>query len=184
MSRPTKVPSGRRGKAPRGTRGKAASQTAIQGRAGARKQAGKKTVGHPAGPGDALDATHDWAQAKPKARPAAPDRRPAPTDRPSPAEPRLEFREPHRDLRSTAAAELPATVHVVLVGRPNVGKSALFNRLAGVRRALVHDRPGMTRDSLEMNAKTSGGRSYRLVDTGGLDLDAAGGFAAWTRAGG
>jgi GTPase len=69
---------------------------------------------------------------------------------------------------------------VVLVGRPNVGKSALFNRLAGSRRALVHDRPGMTRDALEMPAKTSGGRPYVLVDTGGLDLDAAGGFAAWT----
>ncbi len=69
---------------------------------------------------------------------------------------------------------------VVLVGRPNVGKSALFNRLAGRRRALVHDRPGMTRDALEAPAKTSGGRSYVLVDTGGLDLDAAGGFSAWT----
>jgi GTP-binding protein len=69
---------------------------------------------------------------------------------------------------------------VVLVGRPNVGKSALFNRLAGTRRALVHARPGMTRDALEMTARTSGGRSFVVVDTGGLDLDAAGGFAAWT----
>ena len=69
---------------------------------------------------------------------------------------------------------------VVLVGRPNVGKSALFNRLSGMRRALVHDRPGMTRDALEGPAKTSGDRPYVLVDTGGLDLDAAGGFAAWT----
>lgn len=78
------------------------------------------------------------------------------------------------------SGERPARFHVVLVGRPNVGKSALFNRLAGERRALVHDRPGMTRDVLEMNARTASGRSYRLVDTGGLDLDAAGGFAAWT----
>jgi GTPase len=69
---------------------------------------------------------------------------------------------------------------VVLVGRPNVGKSALFNRLAGERRALVHDRPGMTRDALQVTAKTPSGRPYELVDTGGLDLDAAGGFAAWT----
>ena len=69
---------------------------------------------------------------------------------------------------------------VVLVGRPNVGKSALFNRLARERRALVHDRPGMTRDALEMTARTPSGRPYTLVDTGGLDLDAAGGFAAWT----
>ena len=69
---------------------------------------------------------------------------------------------------------------VVLVGRPNVGKSALFNRLARERRALVHDRPGMTRDALEMTARTPSGRPYTLVDTGGLDLDAAGGFAEWT----
>ncbi|MEO8587010.1 MAG: ribosome biogenesis GTPase Der [Acidobacteriota bacterium] len=69
---------------------------------------------------------------------------------------------------------------VVLVGRPNVGKSALFNRLARERRALVHDRPGMTRDALEMTARTPSGRAYTLVDTGGLDLDAAGGFAEWT----
>ncbi len=73
-----------------------------------------------------------------------------------------------------------AAFRVVLVGRPNVGKSALFNRLAGRRRALVHDRPGMTRDALEGPARTSGDRPYVLVDTGGLDLDAAGGFAAWT----
>ncbi len=70
---------------------------------------------------------------------------------------------------------------VVLVGRPNVGKSALFNRLSGTRRALVHDRPGMTRDALEMDVATDDGRTFRLVDTGGLDLDAAGGFAALTR---
>jgi GTP-binding protein len=73
-----------------------------------------------------------------------------------------------------------SSFRVVLVGRPNVGKSALFNRLAGARRALVHDRPGMTRDALEIWAKTSTGRPYTLVDTGGLDLDAAGGFSAWT----
>jgi len=69
---------------------------------------------------------------------------------------------------------------VVLVGRPNVGKSAVFNRLYGRRRALVHDKPGMTRDALEVAAVTGSGRPYTLVDTGGLDLDAAGGFAQWT----
>jgi GTP-binding protein len=81
---------------------------------------------------------------------------------------------------SGAGADPARPFRVVLVGRPNVGKSALFNRLAGSRRALVHDRPGMTRDALEAPAKTSGERPYVLVDTGGLDLDAAGGFAAWT----
>ncbi len=78
------------------------------------------------------------------------------------------------------AAEAPAPFQVVLVGRPNVGKSAVFNRLAGTRRALVHDRPGLTRDALALDVPIDDGRVYRLIDTGGLDLDAAGGFAAWT----
>jgi GTP-binding protein len=58
---------------------------------------------------------------------------------------------------------------VVVAGRPNVGKSALFNRLAGRRRSLVHDMPGMTRDILEAEARLPDGRSYRLADTGGYD---------------
>jgi len=58
---------------------------------------------------------------------------------------------------------------VVIAGRPNVGKSALFNRLLRRRRSLVHDRPGMTRDILEVEAPLSDGRTYRLLDTGGFD---------------
>jgi len=58
---------------------------------------------------------------------------------------------------------------VVIAGRPNVGKSALFNRLLRQRRSLVHDRPGMTRDVLEVDAPLSDGRTYRLLDTGGFD---------------
>ncbi len=58
---------------------------------------------------------------------------------------------------------------VVIVGRPNVGKSALFNRLFRRRRSLVHDLPGMTRDILEVEARLSDGRTYRLLDTGGFD---------------
>jgi GTP-binding protein len=58
---------------------------------------------------------------------------------------------------------------VVIAGRPNVGKSALFNRLLGRRRSLVHDRPGMTRDVLEAQASLPDDRNYRLVDTGGFD---------------
>lgn len=58
---------------------------------------------------------------------------------------------------------------VVLVGRPNVGKSAIFNRLLGRRRSLVHGVPGMTRDVLEEEAHLRSGRPYTLVDTGGFD---------------
>ncbi|MEP6994218.1 MAG: ribosome biogenesis GTPase Der [Acidobacteriota bacterium] len=58
---------------------------------------------------------------------------------------------------------------VVIAGRPNVGKSALFNRLYKRRRALVHDLPGMTRDVLEVDAHLPDDRPFRLIDTGGYD---------------
>jgi GTP-binding protein len=57
---------------------------------------------------------------------------------------------------------------VALVGRPNVGKSTLFNRLAGERLAVVDDIPGTTRDRLVMEAEWAG-RVFDIVDTGGID---------------
>ncbi len=59
---------------------------------------------------------------------------------------------------------------VVIVGRPNVGKSTLFNRLTRSRRALVHDLPGVTRDRIVGEAERPGGGHVTVVDTGGLML--------------
>ena len=56
---------------------------------------------------------------------------------------------------------------VIILGAPNVGKSRLFNRLAGGRRSLVHATPGVTRDRLEARI-TLDQRTFLLVDTGGI----------------
>jgi GTP-binding protein len=59
------------------------------------------------------------------------------------------------------------TAVVAIVGRPNVGKSTLFNRLVGRRQSIVHDQPGVTRDRI-VGAVEFGDRPAQLVDTGGL----------------
>ena len=74
---------------------------------------------------------------------------------------------------------MPPTI--AIVGRPNVGKSTLFNRLTATRAALVSDMPGLTRDRREGEAELSG-HEVRLVDTAGLEEAAPGSIAARMRA--
>ncbi|AAT88539.1 GTP-binding protein [Leifsonia xyli subsp. xyli str. CTCB07] len=72
-----------------------------------------------------------------------------------------------------AIAFLPALPVLAIVGRPNVGKSALVNRILGRREAVVEDTPGVTRDRVSYRAEWNG-RRFTVVDTGGWEPDARG----------
>ncbi|MGQ0824769.1 MAG: ribosome biogenesis GTPase Der [Actinomycetota bacterium] len=67
----------------------------------------------------------------------------------------------------TAGGAHDGIFSIAIVGRPNVGKSTLFNRLVGEERAVVHDRPGTTRDAIDTIVETDDG-PLRFVDTAGL----------------
>ncbi|HZM30701.1 MAG TPA: ribosome biogenesis GTPase Der [Acidimicrobiales bacterium] len=71
------------------------------------------------------------------------------------------------DLDLVSEADSDVSVAVAIVGRPNVGKSTLFNRLTGDERAVVHDLPGTTRDTVDTVVETDLG-PLRLVDTAGM----------------
>lgn len=81
---------------------------------------------------------------------------------------------------SAISPQSPAPPVIAIIGRPNVGKSTLFNRILGSRTAIVDDVPGVTRDRNYADASYRN-RSFRLVDTGGLEPTAAEGILALIR---
>ena len=78
--------------------------------------------------------------------------------------------DPDALARAASLAPLPV---LAVVGRPNVGKSTLVNRIIGRREAVVEDKPGVTRDRVSYPAEW-GGRNFMVVDTGGWEVDARG----------
>ncbi|MEK0314150.1 ribosome biogenesis GTPase Der [Cohnella sp. 56] len=69
---------------------------------------------------------------------------------------------------------------IAIVGRPNVGKSTIFNRIIGDRLAIVEDKPGITRDRIYGSGEWSG-RSFSVIDTGGIEIDGEDGILRLVR---
>ncbi|MFI1335696.1 ribosome biogenesis GTPase Der [Streptomyces sp. NPDC020845] len=82
----------------------------------------------------------------------------------------FDLEEVEGDLAAAGHGPLPV---LAVVGRPNVGKSTLVNRIIGRREAVVEDRPGVTRDRVTYEAEWSG-RRFKVVDTGGWEQDVLG----------
>src|SRR3954470_5637953 len=97
------------------------------------------------------------------------------TTRPTPRSTMTEHNADPADWVGDESEDAPTGPIPVLavVGRPNVGKSTLVNRIIGRREAVVEDRPGVTRDRVSYDAEWSG-RAFTVVDTGGWDPDARG----------
>ena len=87
-----------------------------------------------------------------------------------PKDPSMTTEPPRTTDVATAAGPIPV---LAVVGRPNVGKSTLVNRMIGRREAVVQDVPGVTRDRVSYDANWNG-RAFTVVDTGGWDPDARG----------
>ncbi len=85
------------------------------------------------------------------------------------------------DSSALNAAITPALPRVAIVGRPNVGKSAIFNRLVGRPISIVHDQPGVTRDRIAAECRKKGRHAFELTDTGGIGATLDDGFATQVR---